>query len=225
MQGVTFSIHHGRAVQSSTPTQQEAAGQPRCVVAHVPPSSGLVHVSWHSHSVEDGGGAEGGEDGSSGDEGSEGGEGGDRNGGKGGGGGDGGDGGGGGSEVGGGLDSSLDWEVFQSTWSGVYWTRAAGSAVVKSTGSQCGGQATSRIAVEARAFELCRPIAGGQPWISQYALVSQALETVESASRSTSVSVDLGLLLLMVKDGSLSRLARVAMSKGSRVRDAMVHVE
>ena len=206
VQGVTFSIHHGRALQPSTPTQQEAAGQPCCVVAHVPPSSGLVHVSWHSHSVEDGGGAEGGEDGSSGDDGGEGGEGGGRDGGEGSGGGDGGDGGGGEGEVGGGLDNSLDWAVLQSTWSGVDWTRAAGSAVVKSTGSQCGGQATSRSAAGGRAFERRWPIAGGQSRISQYALVSQALETVESASRSTSVSVDLGLLLLMGKDGKLSRV-------------------
>ena len=88
MQGVTFSIHHGRALQPSTPTQQEAAGQPCCVVAHVPPSSGLVHVSWHSHS---------GEGGSSGDEGGAGSEAGKRGGGGSGGegGGDGGDGGGG----------------------------------------------------------------------------------------------------------------------------------
>ena len=101
VQGVTFSIHHGRALQPSTPTQQEAAGQPCCVVAHVPPSSGLFHVSWHSHSVEDGGSAEGGEDGSLGDEGGEGSEGGGRDGGEGG---DGGDGGAGGSGIDGGGD-------------------------------------------------------------------------------------------------------------------------
>ena len=124
------------------------------------------------------------------------------------------------------MDNSLDWEVLQSTWSGVDWTRAAGSAVVKSTGSHCGGQATSRFAAEGRAFERRWPIAAGPPRISQYALVvSQALETVESASRATSVSVNLGLLLLMVKDGKLSRVARVAMPEGSRMRDAMVHVE
>ena len=123
------------------------------------------------------------------------------------------------------MDSSLDWAVLQSAWSGVYWTRAAGSAVVKSTGSHCGGQATSRFAAEDRAFERRWPIAAGPPRISQYALVvSQALETVESA-RKTFVSVELGLLLLIVNDRNLSRVARVAMPKGSRVRDAtVVHV-
>eukprot|EP00964_Phaeocystis_antarctica_P010538 scaffold5809_cov46-Phaeocystis_antarctica.AAC.1 len=202
--GLTFSIHHGWSPPLSL---QEVAGQPCCVVAHVPPSSGLVHVSWHSHSVEDGGGAEGGEDGSSGDEGGEGGEGGGGDGGEGDGGGDGGDGGGGGSEVGGGLDSSLDWEVFQSTWSGVYWTRAAGSAVVKSTGSQCGGQATSRFAAGGRAFERRWPIAGGPPRTSQYALRRPRVAPVDGKGRET-----------------IKGIARVAMPKGSRVGDAMVQV-
>ena len=55
-------------------------------------------------------------------------------------------------------------------------------------------------------------------------MVSQALETVESA-RKTFVSVELGLLLLIVNDRNLSRVAGVAMPKGSRVRDAtVVHV-
>ena len=85
--------------------------------------------------------------------------------------------------------------MLQSAWSGVYWTRAAGSAVVKSTGSHCGGQATSRFAVEGRALERRWPIAGVLPRISQHSFVSQALETVESASRVTSVTVDLELLL------------------------------
>ena len=65
--------------------------------------------------------------------------------------------------------------------------------MVKSTGSHCGGQATSRFAAEDRAFERRWPVRS--PRISQYSLVSQALETVESASRVTSVTVDLELLL------------------------------
>ena len=109
----------------------------------------------------------------------------------------GGDGDGGGSEGdgGSGLDNSLDWKELTclTAWSGVYWTKD--DAVVKSTGSHCGGQATSRFAVEGRALERRWPIAGGSPRISQHSLVSQALETVESASRVTSVTVDLELLL------------------------------
>ena len=85
MHGVAFSTHHGGPPSPS----QEVAGQPCCVVPHVPPSPGLVHVSWHSHS---------GEGGSSGDEGGAGSEAGKRGGGGSGGGGDGDGGGGGGGK-------------------------------------------------------------------------------------------------------------------------------
>ena len=174
----------------------------------------------------DGGGGEG--DGGLGDGGGGEGEGGEGDGGGGedGSGGGEGDGGGGEGEGGSVLDKGLDRKVLtcSTAWSGVYWTEYDGDAVVKSTGSHCGGQATPRFAAEGRAFELRWNIAGGSPRISPYSLVSQALETVESA-RKTFVSVELGLLLLIVNDRNLSRVARVAMPKGSRVRDAtVVHV-
>ena len=139
-----------------------------------------------------------------------------------------GDGGGGESEGGSGLDKGLDRKVLtcSTAWSGVYWTEYDGDAVVKSTGSHCGGQATPRFAAEGRDFELRWPIAGGSPRISPYSLVSQALGTVESARRTfVSVLATLGLLLLIINDRNLSRVARVAMPKGSRVRDAtVIHV-
>jgi len=63
--GVAFSIHHvalpGRL--------HEVAGQPCCVVAHVPPLPASVHVSSHSHmgrGSEGGGGGEGGAGGAGG---------------------------------------------------------------------------------------------------------------------------------------------------------------
>ena len=63
--------------------------------------------------------------------------------------------------------NGLDWKVLQSAWSGVYWTRAdRDTAVISTTGSHCGGQATS--AAES-AFELRWPIAGaGSHRVSQY---------------------------------------------------------
>ena len=126
-----------------------------------------------------------------------------------------GEGGGGGGEGdgGSGLDKGLDRKVLtcSTAWSGVYWTEYDGDAVVKSTGSHCGGQVTPRSAAEGRDFELRWPIAGGSPRISPYSLVSQALGTVESARRTfVSVLATLGLLLLIVNDRNLSRVARVA---------------
>ena len=174
----------------------------------------------------DGGGGEG--DGGLGDGGGGEGEGGEGDGGGGedGSGGGEGDGGGGEGEGGSVLDKGLDRKVLtcSTAWSGVYWTEYDGDAVVKSTGSHCGGQATPRFAAEGRAFELRCPIVcgrstsklcstfapAGQPRISQCSFVSQVLEPVDSASRLTSVSVlalgseTCGLHLLIINDRNLS---------------------